>query len=468
MTYEKLHEECGVFGCSLETDEAVGITYNSLLALQHRGQEGAGIAVVDGSKIHLHKDVGLVSEVFSKKFFKKMPAARIAVGHTRYSTTGGNVYENCGPFITEYLTGRIATAHNGNITNAQELRQQLQTQGLSFNSTSDSEVISSLLAFYITHASNTFEGLVMAANDLEGAFSLVIAGSDNTLMAIRDSHGYRPLCIGKSEFGIAVASESCALDACGFEFIRDVLPGEVIIAENGKIIKQGVKLDRASVGSGLCIFEYVYFARPDSIIDGLNVYEARYNMGMILAEEYPVPADIVCGVPDSGLDAAHGYSEGSGLPLVSGFVKNRYIGRSFIYPTQSQRDDAVRLKLNPLTASVKDKRIVLVDDSIVRGTTCEKIVRSLKKAGAKEVHLRVSSPPFRFSCHYGTDVDSVENLIANKMSLDEIRQKIGADSLGYISIEGLKKACEKCTLSFCTECFTGNLAHSLPSKHILE
>jgi len=464
----KLNEECAVFGVSLTAEEAAGITYNGLLTLQHRGQEGAGIAVVIGGKILCHKDIGLVSEVFSGREFEQMLQGRIAVGHTRYSTTGGNSKENVGPFVTEYLTGRLATAHNGNITNAPEIRRQLKTQGLNFNATSDSEVVSSLIAYCVTKEENTMQGVIKAADFLRGAFSLVIASSNNKLIAIRDPNGYRPLCIGQNSIGYAVASESCALEACGFEFVRDVLPGEIVIAENGKLTYQGVKLSEKTKNGGLCIFEYVYFARPDSIIDGLSVYEARHNMGAILAEEYPVDADVVCGVPDSGLDAAGGYSKKSGIPLVSGFVKNRYIGRSFIYPTQTQRESAVRLKLNPLSANIRDKRVVLVDDSIVRGTTSGKIVRNLKNAGAKEVHMRISSPPFCYSCHYGTDIDSEENLIANKMSLDEICREIGADSLGYISINGLKKACAKCELTFCTACFTGNGEAACARKDIFE
>jgi len=462
---DKLREECAVFGVCLTTSEAVGITYNGLLTLQHRGQECAGIAVVNDLELSCHKATGLVSEVFADKL-ATMPAGKIAVGHTRYSTTGGNAKKNAGPFVVEYLTGRIATAHNGNITNAQKLRKQLKTHGLNFQATSDSEVVSSLIAYCIVKE-DTEQGVTKAADMMQGAFSLVIASSENKLIAVRDPDGYRPLCLGQNEFGVAIASESCALEACGFELVRDILPGEVIIAENGKVISEGVKL-AAKANSGICIFEYIYFARPDSIIDGLSVYEARHNMGEILAEEYPVDADIVCGVPDSGLDAASGFSRRSGLPLVPGFVKNNYIGRSFIYPTQTERDTAVRLKLNPLTANIRGKRIVLVDDSIVRGTTSEKIVKSLKKAGAKEVHVRVSSPPFRYTCHYGTDIDSEENLIANKMDIDEICKKIGAESLGYISIEGVKRACGKCKISFCTDCFTRGKNTVNIKKNILE
>jgi len=368
---EKPNEECAVFGVSMTCQEAAGVTYNALLSLQHRGQEGAGIAVVHDNKIECYKDVGLVSEVFSADKLERLSGCRIAVGHTRYSTTGSNTRQNAGPFVTEYLTGRIATAHNGNITNAAEIREELQRCGLSFYSTSDSEVVSSLVAYCITRETNTLSGVVKAAELLCGAFSLVIADGEQ-LIAVRDPNGYRPLCLGRSANGFAVASESCALDACDFEPVRDVLPGEAVVIGNGVITHQGTVLSKKEAHSGLCIFEYVYFARSDSVIDGLSVYQARFNMGKVLAEEYPVDADIVCGVPDSGLDAAYGYSAKSGIPLVSGFVKNRYIGRSFIYPTQTQRDSAVRLKLNPLAASITGKRIVLVDDLIVRGTTSEK------------------------------------------------------------------------------------------------
>jgi amidophosphoribosyltransferase len=449
----KINEECAVFGVSLTVDEAAGITYNGLLSLQHRGQEGAGIAVAKNRNITCRKDLGMISEVFSGDGLESLPKGRVAVGHTRYSTTGNSTKENAGPFVTEYLTGRIATAHNGNITNAKETRDELKEYGIHFGATSDSEVISSLIAYHITKENNSVTGAAHAAGLLRGAFSLVIVTSKNKLIAIRDPNGYRPLCIGKNDIGYAIASESCALDTCGFEFMRNVTPGEVIVFENGKITHESIMLENKEENCGLCIFEYVYFARPDSVIDGLSVYEARYNMGVALAEEYPVDADVVCGVPDSGLDAAYGYSAKSKIPLVTGFVKSRYIGRSFIYPTQSQRDNAVRLKLNPLAASIRGKRIVLVDDSIVRGTTSEKIVKNLKNAGAKEVHLRISSPPFRHVCHYGTDIDNEENLIANTMSLDDICKKVGADSLGYISLEGLKNACSQCTLPFCTACF---------------
>ena len=452
----KLHEECAVFGISVNTNDAVRITYNALLSLQHRGQEGSGIAIIRNNKIFFHKNIGLVSEVFSEKVFEKLPLGRTAIGHNRYSTTGKSIKENVGPFITEYLTGRIATAHNGNITNAREIREKLKNHGLNFNATSDSEVVSSLIAYCITKEENILHGVIKATDLLKGAFSLVILAGENKLVAVRDPNGYRPLCIGQNKNGFAIASESCALESCGFNFLRNVQPGEVVVIENGQITYENVVFQKKNPNAGLCIFEYIYFARPDSVIDNLSVYEARHNMGKVLAEEYPVNADVVCGVPDSGLEAAIGYSEQSGIPLAPGFVKNRYIGRSFICPTQLQRENAVRLKLNPLSANISGKRVVLVDDSIVRGTTSERIVKNLKNAGAKEVHIRISSPPFYYTCHFGTDIDNEENLIANKMSLDEICSKIGADSLGFISIKGLKKACIKSSLSFCTTCFTGH------------
>lgn len=451
---EKLHEECAVFGVSVSTDEAAGITYNGLFALQHRGQEGAGIAVLDGNTLKYHKDVGLVSEVFHTKALERLPKAHIAVGHNRYSTTGSNVYENVQPFITEYLTGRLATVHNGNITNDQEIRAELTKRGVDFGATSDSEVIASLIAYHTMQEKNAEKGVIMACKEIKGAFSLIVLSSEKKLIAIRDANGFRPLCLGQNESGMVVASESCAIDSCGFHFVRDIEPGEMVVIQNGKITRDEKVL--FSDHQSMCIFEYVYFARPDSILDGLSVYQARINMGRVLAKESYVEADLVCGAPDSGLEAAMGYARESGIEYGVGFSKNRYIGRSFIYPTQSQRENAVRLKLNPLRASVNGKRVILVDDSIVRGTTSAKVVRMLKDAGATEVHMRISSPPFRHTCLYGTDIDKEENLIANQVdNIEQICKKIGADSLAFISMEGLRAACKECKVGFCTRCFTG-------------
>ena len=457
---DKLREECGVFGVSLNdaTDyaEAAGITYNALLALQHRGQEGAGIAVCSGNAITCRKSVGLVDDVFSSESLMAFPKSGAAVGHVRYSTTGANTMQNVQPFVTEFLTGRIATVHNGNVTNAGEMREKLEPFGLDFSATSDSEVISSLIAYKTLKAGNLLDGAMAAAKLLVGAFSLVVLSGDGKLVALRDPNGYRPLCIGENEYGMAVASESCALDSCGFRFVRDVQPGEAVLIENGRI--RHCELYAAAPRRSLCVFEYVYFARPDSVIDGVSVYEARLNMGRMLAREHPVEADLVCGVPNSGLEAAMGYARESGIRYGLAFVKNNYIGRSFIFPTQAQRENAVRLKLNPLAASVRGKRIVLVDDSIVRGTTCRKTIASLRNAGAKEIHMRISSPPFIHTCYFGTDIGSEKNLIANQQSVAEICRSIGADSLGYISVDGLMEACAGCGVELCTGCFTGDYA----------
>ena len=451
--FDKLHEECAVFGVSVKTDEAAGITYNGLMALQHRGQEAAGIAVLSENSILFHKNAGLVSEVFTGKVLQKLPKSRLAVGHTRYSS--GGTAKNIQPFVNEFLTGRTATVNNGKIINADEIRKQLQACGLQFEADGHSEVISSLIAYNAMKSGNILEGTINAVSQLDGAFSLVILSNENKIIAVRDSNGFRPLCIGKNDSGMVVASESCAVESCGFTFMRDVAPGEIVVIENGEITHTTTFEPKIKKKFGLCIFEYVYFARPDSVIDNLSVYEARFNMGKVLANEFPIDADVVCGVPDSGLEAAAGYADESGLPLVTGFVKNRYIGRSFIFPTQSQRENAVRIKLNPLGASVRGKRVVLVDDSIVRGTTSAKIITALKCAGATEVHMRISSPPFKHVCNHGTDIDSAENLIANRMSLEEIREHIGADSLGYISLDGLVNACRKSSLPFCDVCFSG-------------
>lgn len=450
----KLGEECGVFGVSLTETEGAGLTYNALLALQHRGQESAGIAVLVDRSIRCYKDQGLASEIFNDEALRKLPDAAMAIGHVRYSTTGASCSENAQPIVIEYLRGRLAVAHNGNIVNGMEIKAELEKGGCDFTATTDSEVIATLIAYEALSCSNIEEAVAKAATRLRGAFSLVVLSSQGKLIALRDGWGFRPLCIGEGSLGLAVSSESCALESAGFEFLRDVQPGEMLVIDQKQqmVSSQVLEKDR----QGLCIFEYVYFARPDSVIDGLSVYKARFRAGQVLAREYPVEADVVCGVPDSGLEAAQGYSAASGIPFVSGFLKNRYIGRSFIFPSQKQRETAVRLKLNPLKTNISGKRIVLVDDSIVRGTTSAKIIKSLKEAGAAEVHLRISSPPFKYTCHFGTDIDDAKNLIANQISQEELRQRIGADSLGYISLEGLQEACGDCALPFCVGCFNGD------------
>lgn len=464
---DKPREECAVFGVSLRPGaaaEGAGITYNALLAMQHRGQEGCGIAAGLDSAIPCVKGTGLVSEVFTPQAMAQLPESRCAIGHTRYSTTGGNSVGNVQPFVHDFLTGRIATAHNGNVVNAPELRRRLQELGLDFSATSDTEVISALIAYLIMRSGEVTGGVVEGAKLLSGAFCLVVMSSNHKLVAVRDPNGYRPLCIGENERGVCVASENCALDSCGFRYVRDVEPGEVVLIEDGKIVRSQIALTARR--RSLCVFEYVYFARPDSVIDGLSVYQARLNMGRRLAREHPVEADVVCGVPDSGLEAAQGYALESGIPLATGFVKNRYIGRSFIFPTQAQRENAVALKLNPLRAAVEGKRVVLVDDSIVRGTTCARIVAAIRRAGAREVHLRISAPPFLHNCYFGTDIDDEENLIANRLTLEEIRARTGADTLGYISVEGLLDACGESRLELCDACFTGDYATAVgPGQH---
>jgi amidophosphoribosyltransferase len=426
--------------------------------MQHRGQEGAGIAAIMGNTIVCHKNRGLASEVFSGNALDALKS-RASIGNCQYTVaSGGNnpTGENIQPVFTEYLTGRIATVHSGNITNAKILKSELMKYGIAFMGTSDSEVISKLIAYHCTKERSVLDGVKFAAESLIGSFSLIVLSTENNeLLAVRDSSGFRPLCIGRNKSGIAVTSESCALDTCGFDFVRDIKPGEVVVVQDGEITYEETVLTPKIKNFGVCIFEYIYFARPDSVIDNVGIFEARVNMGKILAKESPVltGADVVCGVPDSGMEAAAGYSEESGIPLVTGLMRNRYIGRSFIYPTQAQRENAVRLKFNVLKSNIEGRRVVIVDDSLVRGTSTEKIVRLMKNAGAKETHVRISSPPVKYSCHYGIDTKNEADLIASGRSAEEVRRQIGADSLAYISISGLKEACGKCSRALCGNCF---------------
>ena len=466
--FDKLRDKCAVFGISMHdtNNAAAELTYNALLTMQHRGQESAGIAVAKSRTITCKKNSGLVTNVFAPGSLTNMESC-IAIGHCQYSMLDCNsqsdIQDDIQPYVTEYLTGRIATVLNGSITNVRKLREELMTYGLTFRGTSHGEVISKLVAYYcmVTEQNlkteGILEGVKYAAKFLEGSFSLIVMNTGvgaSKLFALRDSSGFRPLCIGVNADGVAVASESSALDVCGFDFLRDVNPGEVVQIENGRITHQETVLPPALKDTGLCVFEYVYFARPDSFMDNLSVYEARVNMGRILARDNIIEADAVCGVPNTGLEAALGYSLQSGIPLISGFVQNTYIGRSFIYPTQSLRENAVKLKFNPLKINISGKRIILVDDSLVRGTSTGKTVQMLKNAGAREVHMLVASPPIKFSCKFGCIREEDEdNLIAHNMSIEEICKTIGADSLSYISIEGLKQACEKCALPQCMQCF---------------
>lgn len=456
---EKPHEECGVFGVYLkEQDDAAFLTYNGLLALQHRGQESCGIAVNDCGVISHHKDMGLVNEVFSHKILEDLPG-RMAVGHVRYSTAGESVRENAQPLVMRYIKGTLAMAHNGNLINAAELHTELERRGCIFQTTIDSEVIAYVIARERVDSPSIEEAVSRAMPRLAGSYSLLVM-SPRKLIAARDPLGIRPLCVGKLHDGYVFASESCALDAVGAEFVRDVEPGEILVADENGL--RSIK-DNCTGKGALCIFEYIYFARSDSVIDGISVYQAHKQAGRLLARQNPVKADLVIGVPESGIDAALGYAEESGIPYEKGIVKNGYIGRTFIKPLQSQREESVRIKLNALGDCVKGKRIVMIDDSIVRGTTCGRIVRMLKDAGATEVHLRISSPPFLWPCFYGTDVPGREELAAVNHSYDEMARMMHADSLDFLSLENLPQIlCGKPCCGYCDACFSGKYPAGVP------
>ncbi len=458
-----IHEECGVFGVfSHETGDVARTVYYGLYALQHRGQESAGIVVNDDGLFRSYKDVGLVNDVFSPAHMEELGLGNIAIGHVRYGTTGGGGRLNAQPIVVNHIKGRMALAHNGNLTNSFELREELELQGSIFHTTSDTEVISYLITKERLSAPSIEQAVNQAMGRIEGAYSLCIM-SPSKLIAVRDPHGFRPLCYGITDEGdYVVASESCALDAVGAKFIRDLEPGEILVVD-----KTGVRTIRDHCGKAnrtMCVFEYIYFARPDSVIDGASVHEARVRAGAFLAKSSPVDADIVIGVPDSGLDAAIGFSRESGIPYGIGFIKNKYIGRTFISPGQKSREDKVRIKLNPIADVVRGKRVVLIDDSIVRGTTSARIVRLIREAGATEVHFRVSAPPFRNPCFYGTDIDSRENLIANNHTIAEIANIIGADTLGYLRMEDVVRLAGDEDLGFCTACFSGEYPTSVPSQ----
>ena len=456
-----IHEECGVFGVfARETTDVASLAYYALYALQHRGQESAGIAVNDDGVFTAYRDVGLVSEVFPKERLQALGTGSIAVGHVRYGTTGSDNKRNVQPILVNHFKGRMALAHNGNLTNSQELRQKLESNGSIFHTTTDSEVIAYIIVQERLKTSSIEAAVSAAMGHIEGAYSLVIS-SPTKLIAVRDPHGFRPLCMGHLKDGSVVfASESCALDAIGAEFDRDILSGEIVVAD-----KNGVRSDTSHCGKAekrLCVFEFIYFARPDSVIDGSSVHIARQRAGAFLALEHPVQADIVIGVPDSGLDAAMGYARQSGIPYGMGFIKNKYIGRTFISPTQDMRENEVNIKLNPIRSVVEGKRVVLIDDSIVRGTTCRRTIDLLRKAGAKEIHMRVSAPPFVSECYYGTDIDDKNKLIANHHTVEEIAEIIGVDSLGYLSIEDVVKLADNTQGGFCTACFGGGYPTAVP------
>ncbi|WP_425060364.1 amidophosphoribosyltransferase [Sporomusa carbonis] len=443
---DKWREECGIFGIFASQENVALATYWGLYALQHRGQESAGIAVTDGTVMDVQRGMGLVNEVF-RNGLPDMPA-HIAIGHVRYSTTGSSLLRNTQPLLVNYSGGQISLAHNGNLTNAHEIREKLEQRGSVFQTSIDSEVIVNLIAR--SSQATIEEKVIDSLAGVHGAYCLVIM-TETKLIGVRDPHGFRPLCIGRLGEGWVLASESCALDAVGAEFVRDVDPGEmVIISKDGVTSRRFAESDRRAG----CIFEYIYFARPDSVIDGQSVYQARFNMGRTLARESGFKADIVISVPDSGTTAALGYSHESGIPFAEGLMKNRYIGRTFIQPEQKKRDMGVRIKLNAVASVVKGKSVIMVDDSIVRGTTSGKIVRMLKDAGAKTVHMCVSSPPIGFPCYYGIDTSARKELIAATKKVEEIRQFIGADSLHYLSLEGLHASiCNIPEKTLCNACF---------------
>ncbi|MGN0985846.1 MAG: amidophosphoribosyltransferase [Candidatus Enterenecus sp.] len=454
-----LHEECGVFGVYSPTPYSIADTvYYGLYALQHRGQESCGIVVCDDGVFASHRDLGLVNDVFSKDVMAKFPQGSMAVGHVRYGTTGRNVRANCQPMEVNHQKGKMALAHNGNLSNAMELRTQLELSGAIFHSTSDTEIIAYIVTRERLTAPSIEEALSRAMDTLEGAYSLVLMSAAK-LIAARDPHGFRPLCYGRTADGrYVVASESCALQAVGAVFERDLLPGEIVVFDKSGIHSYHKHCNRAE--PKICIFEYIYFARPDSVIGGVSVHAARLRAGAVLARRHPVEADVVVGVPDSGLDAALGFSQASGIPYGIGLIKNKYIGRTFISPGQEQRVDQVKIKLNPVRETVEGKRVVLIDDSIVRGNTCGRIVKLLREAGAREIHLRISAPPFLNPCYYGTDIDSRDNLVACHHTVEEIAALLGADSLGYLPLEDLKELVGHS--GYCSACFDGNYPTAIP------
>ncbi|MHB8126985.1 MAG: amidophosphoribosyltransferase [Desulfitobacteriaceae bacterium] len=452
---DKPKDECGVFGIYAPNQEVARLTYYGLYALQHRGQESAGIAVSDGHNIDVHKGMGLVSEVFSDRIIQQLQG-KMAIGHVRYSTTGSSLVTNAQPLVVYYQKGMMALAHNGNLTNAVELREELGKDGAVFQTTVDSEVVINLIARY--RRGKLEDALTKTMIDLRGAYCLIIMAEDK-LFGVRDPHGVHPLCVGMVGDSYCLASESCALDTIGAEFVRDVEPGEIVtIDEEGLHSHQGLPKAR---GGAACAFEYIYLARPDSTLDGLNVLESRRRMGEELAMECPIEADMVIPVPDSGTTAALGYAMKLGIPFEQGFLKNRYVGRTFIQPTQEMREVSVRIKLNANKSVLQGKRVIMIDDSIVRGTTSSKLVEMVRKAGATEVHLLISSPPVLHSCYYGIDTAEREKLIATQLDLEGIRRFVGANSLHYLSEEGVMRALGQ--KQACLACFNGNYPIEIPN-----
>ena len=456
-----IHEECGVFGVfSPEPTNVAAMAYYALYALQHRGQESCGITVNDDGVFSSHKDLGLVNDVFSREVLSRFPEGKIAIGHVRYGTTGATSRRNCQPLAINHQKGKLALAHNGNLSNADILRDKLELAGAIFHTTIDTEIIAYLITQARLKVRSIEEAVSQAMNRLEGAYSLCLMSSTK-LIAVRDPQGFRPLCYGRMPDGTwVVASESCALSAVGAELERDLLPGEILVFTKDGMTSRVEHCHTKPRKS--CVFEYIYFARPDSIIDGVSIHAARTCAGEILAACHPVDADVVIGVPDSGLDAALGYSRASGIPYGIGLIKNKYIGRTFIAPGQENRVDKVRIKLNPIDETVRGKRVVLIDDSIVRGTTSKRITDLIRKAGAKEIHLRISAPPFLHPCYYGTDIDSSDKLVAAHHTLEEITQIVGADTLGYLPIGSLPTLAGD--IPCCDACFSGDYPTSIPKN----
>ena len=454
----EIHEECGVFGIYAAAEHKIAHTvYSGLYALQHRGQEGCGIAVSSGGNIKLHKDVGLVGDVFSPEALSALGSGKMAVGHVRYGTTGSSGRENTQPILTKHPACTMAVVHNGNLVNAYNLRRMLEQDGMIFHTTSDTEMISYVVTRKCMEAKNFEEAVVRSVEVLDGAYSMLLMLPDR-LIAVRDKYGFRPLCYGTTQDGnYIIASESCALDAVDAQMVRDVHPGEILVFDRDGI--HSVNYEHSEVKKSPCIFEYIYFARPDSVIDGASVHQARVNAGKYLAQDYPVDADVVIGVPDSGIDAAIGYSIESGIPYGLGFIKNKYIGRTFISPGQSSREKMVRIKLNPIAETVRGKRVVMIDDSIVSA----RIVGLLREAGATEIHFRITAPPFMHPCYYGTDVDSKDKLIACHHSVNGIRKLIGADSLGFLNVKHLPYLINADgNSSICCACFNGRYNTQIP------
>ena len=449
---EKLREECGVFGIYDPNGNVSKTTFYALMALQHRGQESCGIAVNKNKDIHHHKGDGLVNDVFHDPQILDNLEGTMAVGHVRYSTTGGAGPENAQPLVLRYVKGNLAIAHNGNLRNANELRKEYERTGAIYQTTSDTEIIAYTIARQRLNEPSIQQAVARSMDLLKGSFSLVVM-SPQKLIAARDPWGFRPLCMGRKGDAYIFASESCAFDAIGAQYVREIEPGEIVIIEKGQMTSMTDHVGKEK--SSFCIFEYIYFARPDSHIHGQSVYDSRQIAGEILAKEHPVEADIVIGVPDSGVPAAIGYAKESGIRYGDGFVKSRYIGRTFIQPEQADREIAVRMKLNPIKTNIEGKRVVMVDDSIVRGTTCAHIIQLLRKAGAKEVHVRISSPPFLWQCYFGTDIPSRSQLVAFSNTVEETRKLIGADTLGYLSLENLHGIAPNAKCGFCEACFTG-------------